>query len=114
MCPRDASVESIRSDSSDNRMQPGGEARMRYRVVQGRLQRIPPVERHVRPTQIPGMRHSTSELQGHDVDEPEAVQEAIRRSMGMTPMDPREHATADASPPIDAYKPTTTEQYGYG
>ena len=55
---------------------------------------IPPVEHHARPTQIPGMRHSTSELQGHDVDEAEAGQEAIRRSLGWTPMDPREHANS--------------------
>ena len=79
---------------------------MRYRVVQGRLQRIPPVERHARPTQIPGMRHSTSALQGHDVDEPEAVKEAIRRSLGLTPMDPRVHAEAGAQLSLEPTSPT--------
>ena len=29
-----------------------------------------------------------------DVDEAEALQEAIRRSLGLTPMDPREHANS--------------------
>ena len=40
----------------------------------------PPVQRHAEPTQIPGMRLSTSAIQGHGVDEPEALQEALRRS----------------------------------
>ena len=38
------------------------------------------VRRHSRMTQIPGARCSTSTYQGHNVDEPEASQEALRRS----------------------------------
>jgi hypothetical protein len=41
---------------------------------------IPPVQRHSEMTQIPGMRQSTSAIQGHGVDEPEALKEALRRS----------------------------------
>ena len=41
---------------------------------------IPPVQRHSQMTQIPGMRQSTSAIQGHGVDEPEALREALRRS----------------------------------
>ena len=45
----------------------------------------PPAQRHATSTQIPGCRHSTSALQGHTVDEPEALQEALRRSRGFPP-----------------------------
>ena len=77
---REPSVESIRSASP----------------VHEPCSSIPPVVRHESPAQIPGMRHSTSALQGHNVDEPEAVKEALRRSIGLTPMDPRVHAEAGA------------------
>ena len=43
------------------------------------------------------MRHSTSALQGHGVDEPEALHEALRRSLGMPEMDPRAHEGAVGS-----------------
>ena len=50
---------------------------------------IPPVERHAAPSQIPGMRLTTSEVQGPGVDEPEAVALAVARSMqpGSEPQD---------------------------
>lgn len=41
----------------------------------------PPIQRHRRCTQIPGMRRSTSEIQGHGVDEPEAFAKAMRNSL---------------------------------
>ena len=107
---RDPSVESISSTSpaspapvSESRVPAEGPAHAVRQQRTGALQKavslgltpmIPPVEHHARPTQIPGMRHSTSALQGHDVDEAEALQEAIRRSLGLTPMDPREHANS--------------------
>ena len=43
--------------------------------------RFPPVQRHERMTQIPGARRTTSEYQGHGIDEPEALREAVRRSL---------------------------------
>jgi hypothetical protein len=42
------------------------------------------VKSHSRMTQIPGARHSTSTYQGHGVDEPEALQKALRRSLATT------------------------------
>ena len=78
---------------------------MQFRVVQGRLQRVPPVERHARPTQIPGMRHCTSALQGHGVDEPEALHEALRRSLGMPEMDPRTHEGVVGPVPMSPQHP---------
>jgi len=42
---------------------------------------IPPVQRHARSQQIPGMRQSTSAIQGHDVDEPEALGRALANSV---------------------------------
>ena len=44
---------------------------------------IPPVQRHPRSSQIPGARLSTSEYQGHDVDERAALEEAERRSLNL-------------------------------
>ena len=41
----------------------------------------PAVERHMTMTQIPGMKGTTSSVQGHGVDEPEALEEALRRSL---------------------------------
>jgi hypothetical protein len=41
----------------------------------------PPAERHATMSQIPEARLSTSEYQGHDVDEPEALAQALLRSM---------------------------------
>lgn len=41
---------------------------------------ISPPARHAESSQIPGMRMTTSELQGHGVDEPEALDEALARS----------------------------------
>lgn len=55
----------------------------------------PPAQRHAHATQIPGMRHSTSALQGHGIDEPEALAEALRRSRGCVPAAPTA-APADA------------------
>ena len=49
---------------------------------------IPPVQRHSEMTQIPGMRQSTSAIQGHGVDEPEALKEALRRSRMSSRVDP--------------------------
>ena len=45
----------------------------------------PPPERHPDTEQIPGARLSTTEYQGHGVDEPEALEEACRRSLGYAP-----------------------------
>lgn len=58
-----------------------------------------PVVRHAEPRQISGMRHSSSALQGHGVDEPEAVQEALRRSLGLIPM---QSMVAPPDPAVDA------------
>lgn len=41
----------------------------------------PPIQRHRRCSQIPGMRQSTSAIQGHGVDEPEAFAQAVRNSL---------------------------------
>ena len=41
----------------------------------------PPIQRHHHCTQIPGMRRSTSAIQGHGVDEPEAFAQAMRNSL---------------------------------
>jgi hypothetical protein len=43
--------------------------------------RFPPVEYHAEMTQLPGMRLSTSDVQGHDVDEAEALERAIQNSL---------------------------------
>jgi hypothetical protein len=50
------------------------------------IQRHPPVRRHAKSAQIPGMEKcgtwtSTSEVQGHGVDEPEALERAIANSL---------------------------------
>ena len=60
---------------------PGGAASLQSWLNENAGGGIPPVERHAAPSQIPGARHSTSELQGHGVDEPEAVALAIARSL---------------------------------
>ena len=44
--------------------------------------------RHAESSQIPGVRCSTSAIQGHGIDEPEALTEALRRSCGLTPSVP--------------------------
>ena len=46
---------------------------------------IPSVQRHARSQQIPGMRQSTSAIQGHDVDEPEALDRALANSVAEEP-----------------------------
>ena len=44
--------------------------------------RTPPVaEKHERPKQIQGMKRSTSSIQGHGVDEPEALEQAMKNSL---------------------------------
>lgn len=42
---------------------------------------IPPVQRHAKCSQIPGCKWKTSQLQGHGVDEPEALKIALQRSL---------------------------------
>ena len=55
-------------------------------AVQCHIHKTPPVKRHARSEQIPGMSghgtwESTSEVQGHGVDEPEALEQAIANSL---------------------------------
>ena len=50
------------------------------------------------------MRHLTSALQGNEVDEPEALEGAVRHSRGMTPMDPCVHAQA-----VSMFSPTSLQ-----
>ncbi len=55
-------------------------------AVQCHIRKTPPVKRHPRSEQIPGMSRrgtwkSTSAVQGHGVDEPEALEQAIANSL---------------------------------
>ena len=68
-------------------------------------QTAPPPQRHGAPSQIAGMRLSTSEVQGHGVDEPEALTEALRRSIGLPSRDP---VAASTAAPVAA--PTASSQ----
>ena len=70
-------------------------------------------ERHAQPSQIPGMRCSTSALQGHGVDEPEALAEALRRSQGLAPSVLAIAAPTAAVPRADpAVPPASTDTVG--
>ena len=59
---------------------PAPEQQKEQEAAQG-TQPPPPVERHLGRSQIPGARLSTSAYQGHGVDEPEALQQALRQSL---------------------------------
>ena len=58
----------------------------------------PAARRHAASSQIPGMRCSSSAIQGHGVDEPEALAEALRRSRGLPPSPP---VIAPPDAPVD-------------
>ena len=59
----------------------GGRDRMAVLPPRTGRRSAPAVERHMTMTQIPGMKGTTSSVQGHGVDEPEALEEALRRSL---------------------------------
>jgi hypothetical protein len=69
----------------------------------------PPIQRHAASSQIPGARLSTSEYQGHGVDEPEAVQQAVVNSLQQQQQHPLQVQVVQCSICMDtAVDPVTT------